>query len=96
MFNRLSHQLHRLEQRAEDAGRPMISPEIASLLSLMHNAGLTLDEMVTMFRQDASYWAMAQAEVRGNQTKAAKLLGEHRNTHRRQLVLFMERKARLM
>jgi hypothetical protein len=82
-------------EAAADRGRTMISPEMGSLILLMHNAGLSLEEMVTMFREDASYWAMTQPEVAGSQTRAAKWLGEHRNTHRRQLVRFIERKLRL-
>lgn len=52
--------------------------ELDNLVTQMHNGGITYDEAVREFKK--RYLIEVLAHHRGNQCKAAKELGMHRNT----------------
>jgi transcriptional regulator of acetoin/glycerol metabolism len=87
MHNRTTYKIERLIEQ----GRQKPVPMMAELILTMQAAGLTLDQMVTMVREDACF--LAWTENKGNQSKAAAWLGVHRNTSSRGLRGWINRKV---
>lgn len=87
MFNRTTYKIERMIEQ----GRKEPIPMMAELISTMQTAGLSLDEMVSMFREDACF--LAWKKNHGNQSKAAEWLGVHRNTSSRGLRGWINRQV---
>jgi DNA-binding NtrC family response regulator len=87
MFNRTTYKIERMIEQ----GRQKPIPMMEELILKMQAAGLTLDQMVTMVREDACF--LAWTKNAGNQSKAAEWLGVHRNTSSRGLRGWINRKV---